>query len=77
MLEELQRWLNLGAFERVNKKHASNVIDARWVLKWKIVNDKRIIQARRGSGFQRLAGSSAVHLRRHNHEMGGRDWLIQ
>ena len=28
MLEELQRWLNLGAFERVNKKHASNAIDA-------------------------------------------------
>ena len=46
MLEELQRWLNLGAFERVSKKHASNVIDARWVLKWKIVNDRRIIQAR-------------------------------
>ena len=46
MLEELQRWLNLGAFERVLKKHASNVIDARWVLKWKIVNDRRIIQAR-------------------------------
>ena len=29
MLEQLQRWLNLGAFERVNKNHASNVIDAR------------------------------------------------
>jgi len=46
MLDELKRWLNLGAFERVSKKHAGNVIDARWVLKWKVVNSERIIQAR-------------------------------
>ena len=46
MLDELKRWLNLEAFERVSKKNASNVIDARWVLKWKIVNGERIIQAR-------------------------------
>ena len=46
MLEELHCWLNLGAFERVSKMHASNVIDARWVLKWKIENDQRIVQAR-------------------------------
>ena len=46
MLDELKRWLNLGAFERVSKKHASNVIDARWVLKWKMVNGERIIHAR-------------------------------
>ena len=46
MLDELTRWLNLGAFERMPKKQATNVIDARWVLKWKEVNGKRIIQAR-------------------------------
>ena len=46
MLDELKRWLNLGAFERVSEKHAGNVIDARWVLKWKVVNGERIIQAR-------------------------------
>ena len=46
MLGELTRWPNLGAFERCPKKHATNVIDARWVLKWKEVNGKRIIQAR-------------------------------
>ena len=46
MLDELMRWLNLGAFERMPKKGATNVIDARWVLKWKEVNGKRIIQAR-------------------------------
>ena len=38
--------MNLGAFESVSKNHASNVIDARWVLKWKLVNDQRVIQAR-------------------------------
>ena len=46
MLDELTRWLNLGAFERFPKKDATNVIDARCVLKWKEVNGKRIIQAR-------------------------------
>ena len=46
MLDELTRWLNLGAFERCPRKTATNVIDARWVLKWKEVNGKRIIQAR-------------------------------
>ena len=45
ILEALQRWLNLGAVEIVSNNHASNVIDVRWVLKWKIVNDKMIIQA--------------------------------
>ena len=46
MLEELQRWLNLGAFGRFGKQHAPNVIDARWALKWKLVNERRVIQAR-------------------------------
>lgn len=46
MLDELTRWLNLGAFERCPRKHATHVIDARWVLNWKEVNGRRIIQAR-------------------------------
>ena len=46
MLDELRRWLNLGAFERCSKEHAGNIIDARWVLKWKVVNGDRIVQAR-------------------------------
>ena len=46
MLDELRRWLNLGAFERCSKEPAGNVIDARWVLKWKVVNGERIVQAR-------------------------------
>ena len=35
MLEELTRWQQLHAFERMPRKLATNVIDARWVLKWK------------------------------------------
>ena len=46
MLDELTRWLNLGSFERMPNRSATNVIDARWVLKWKDVKGKRIIQAR-------------------------------
>ena len=46
MLEELTRWHQLQAFERMPKKLATNLIDARWVLKWKEVNGKRTIQAR-------------------------------
>ena len=46
MFDELTRWHSLGAFERMPKRQATNVIDARWVLKWKEVNGKRIIRAR-------------------------------
>ena len=46
MLEELQRWLCLGAIERMPKHLASNVIYARWVFKVKQVDDKWRIQAR-------------------------------
>ena len=34
VLDELTRWLNLGAFVRMPSKQATNVIAARWVLKW-------------------------------------------
>ena len=46
MLEERTRWHHLHAFERMPRNLASNLIDARWVLKWKEVNGKRTTQAR-------------------------------
>ena len=46
MLDELQRRVNLKAFERMPKALAHNVVDSRWVLKWKEVSGKRIIHAR-------------------------------
>ena len=60
MLEELTRWHQLQAFERMPKKLATNLIDARWVLKWKDVNGKQTIQARleaRGINTLRLSNS--------------------
>ena len=32
MLDEMTRWHTLGAFQRMDRRLASNVIDARWVL---------------------------------------------
>ena len=46
MLDELQRWSNRKAFERMPKALAHNVVDSCWVLKWKEVNGKMIIHAR-------------------------------
>lgn len=46
MLDDIRRWHTLGAFKRMDRQLASNVIDARWVLTWKIGAGKRIIQAR-------------------------------
>ena len=46
MMDELQRWSNLKAFERMPKALAHNVVDSRWVLKWKEVGGMRVIHAR-------------------------------
>ena len=46
MREELQRWIDLHAFERAPLGTARNLIDARWVLKWKVVDGVRRIKAR-------------------------------
>ena len=44
MLDELQRFSNLGVFRRMEKKDATNIVDARWVLKWKKI-DERCVSA--------------------------------
>jgi len=51
MKDELERWLSLQAFERQRRSDATNVLDSRWVLKWKWVENaagvkERIIKAR-------------------------------
>ena len=46
MLDELKRWHSLGSFKRFPRRLARNVLDSRWVLKWKLVDGKRIIKAR-------------------------------
>ena len=66
MLLELQTWAKFGCFSRKSRKGAKNVIDSRWVLKWKWEYDtisagesdvkqtaRRIIRARlTGRGFK-------------------------
>ena len=46
MREERQRWIDLHAFERAPLETARNLIDTRWVLKWKVVDGVRRIEAR-------------------------------
>ena len=35
MKKELQTWAKLKCFSRKARQHARNIIDTRWVLKWK------------------------------------------
>jgi hypothetical protein len=51
MLSELKTWHKLGCFSRKKRKDADNIIDCKWVLKWKkeLLPDgttRRIIRAR-------------------------------
>ena len=44
--DELKRWTDLKGFVRYPRSQAKNIIDSRWVLKWKLVDNKRVIKAR-------------------------------
>ena len=51
MLEELKIWDRYGCFERVSREGARNVMDSRFVAKWKILEDeggcpKKIVRMR-------------------------------
>ena len=46
MRDELVRWADLKAFGRAPRKTAYNVVDSRWVLKWKLVDKVWLIRAR-------------------------------
>merc|ERR1712185_387919 len=46
ILKELQRWVERGSFQRLRRSEARNLIDSRWVLKWKLVDGRRVIKAR-------------------------------
>ena len=45
-LLELQRWCGMGMFTRMSRKRATNLVDSRWVLKWKLIGGVRKIKAR-------------------------------
>ena len=44
--KELERWISMKCFSRMLKRDATNRIDSRWVLKFKIVDGKREVKAR-------------------------------
>ena len=46
ILDELKTWQGFQCFERQKRSEARNVIDVRWVFKWKIKQGKRFIRAR-------------------------------
>ena len=46
MLEELKLWVFYRCFSRKNRSTAKNIIDSRWVLKWKVKENSRSIRAR-------------------------------
>ena len=46
MVDELRRWQVLGAFRRQPRQGARNVLDSRWVLKWKMIDGRRQVRAR-------------------------------
>ena len=46
IFDELVRWIELNSWARLPKWKANNVLDSRWVLKWKMINDIRAVKAR-------------------------------
>ena len=46
MLEELRSWQGHNAWQLLLRKGAKNIIDSRWVIKWKMIDGKKSIKAR-------------------------------
>ena len=46
IFDELVRWIECDSWARLPKWKANNVLDSRWVLKWKMINDIRAVKAR-------------------------------
>ena len=46
MTDELRTWSDLRCFERAPRQGAANILDTKWVFKWKYVKGERRIRAR-------------------------------
>ena len=46
MFDELERWHKLQAFARRPRRTCGNLLDCRWVIRWKCVDDEWVIRAR-------------------------------
>ena len=45
-LDELKELHNLGTYGRMKRSQAKNIVDTRWVIRWKLVGGKRIVKVR-------------------------------
>jgi len=46
MLDELGRWTKLKAWQRMPRNRSRNLLDSRWVIKWKSVDEVKVLRAR-------------------------------
>ena len=60
-LKELKSWHSFGAWKLADRSTAKNVIDSRWVIKWKMIEGKKAIKARLVvRGFKDSQGDSIL-----------------
>ena len=45
-LEELREWIRLCGLTRRPRRTANNIVDMRWVVKWKLIDGKRAVRCR-------------------------------
>ena len=46
MLKDLQSWHSEGAWQMAERATAENLIDSRWVIKWKLIDGLKAVKAR-------------------------------
>ena len=71
MKDELQRWTELKAIQRFPKDQAYNIIDSRWVLKWKEIDGMKAgARQADGAGLQGHAGNGSGYFRMYYYTLG-------
>ncbi|MFM7989941.1 MAG: hypothetical protein ACKPKO_62570, partial [Candidatus Fonsibacter sp.] len=48
--QELETWVKYGCISRKSRKLARNIIDVKWVIKWKVEQTARSVQESQQSG---------------------------
>jgi hypothetical protein len=57
--KELQNWVDLKCVQQQWRKDATNIVDGKWVIKWKSVDHNKIVKARLTlRGFKDMQGQS-------------------
>ena len=61
MIAEIKRWVEMKAWKRMKRSEASSILDSRWVLKWKLKEQVKLIQARlTARGYKDRQGSDII-----------------